>query len=467
MQRPDGTLTGNAEEMDELVHAVWMPVLRMYTNKPEPSWDAFRSRFGVHFPSAHVMPKQRLTVKSLRGTLQRMKKSSACGPDGWRVGELLALPDILLERLVDILCIVEQTGIWPNDLAQGFITLTPKGEGAEPAHLRPISVMSVIYRAWAGTRLRELLEWQDTWVSVNLHGYRPRHGPEHVWWSLALRIERALIEGTDLAGISLDYAKCFDRVPSNIVFRLARESGMSEDILKPLEGMFKQLRRRFVIGGGVGKQFASTNGIMQGCPLSVILLNLLVTVWIRAIETEVPSAQPFGFADDTGATAHGDHAVDTLQKVLSITKDYERLTGQRLNAGKSKCWGTSLQAKAEAKQLHVDGEQLKCVDDMRCLGAHLSFSHSSFVNKVAQKVLEPAKQRARRIGWLPLPMQARAQLVGSMVNPYALYSFPSCAVSWSSLMSLRAACLSAVWGSTRKLKAPELVMIFYCERSSS
>ena len=164
------------------------------------------------------------------------------------------------------------------------------------------------------------------------------------------------------------------------------------------------------------------------------------------------------FADDTAATAHGDHVVDTLQKVLSITKDYERLAGQRLNAGTSKCWGTLLQAKAEAKQLHVDGEKLKCVDDMRCLGAHLSFSHSSFVNKVAQQVLEPAKQRARRIGWLPLPMQARAQLVGSMVNPYALYSFPSCAVSWSSLMSLRAACLSAVWGSTRKLKAPELVM---------
>ena len=75
MQRPDGTLTGNAEEMDELVHAAWMPILRMYTNKPEPSWDAFRSRVGVHFPSTRVMPKQRLTVKSLRGTLQRMKKS--------------------------------------------------------------------------------------------------------------------------------------------------------------------------------------------------------------------------------------------------------------------------------------------------------------------------------------------------------------------------------------------------------
>ena len=63
--------------------------------------------------------------------------------------------------------------------------------------------MSVIYRAWAGTRLRELLEWQDLWVSDILHGYRSRHGPEHVWWNLALKIKRALIEGTDLAGMPL------------------------------------------------------------------------------------------------------------------------------------------------------------------------------------------------------------------------------------------------------------------------
>ena len=296
---------------------------------------------------------------------------------------MLALPDTLLERLVDLLCVVEQTGKWPHDLAQGFISLIPKGEGAEPAQLRPISVMSVIYRAWAGARVRELLSWQDGWVNENLHGYRPRHGPEHVWWSLALKIERALLEGTDLAGISLDYAKCFDRVPSNIVFSLARELGMSEDILKPLEGMFKQLRRRFVIGGGVGKQFASTNGIMQGCPLSVVLLNLLVTVWMRAIESEVPSAKPFGFADDTGAVASGSEAVDTLQRVLLITQEYEHLTGQRLNAGKSKCWGTTLLAKAQAKSLHVAGVQLECVERMRCLGARLSFSHGNATNNVA------------------------------------------------------------------------------------
>ncbi len=42
---------------------------------------------------------------------------------------------------------------------------------------------------------------------------------------------------------------------------------------------------------------------MQGCPLSVVLLNMLVNVWTLALRERVPAATPCSFADDTGATA--------------------------------------------------------------------------------------------------------------------------------------------------------------------
>ena len=145
---------------------------------------------------------------------------------------------------------------------------------------------------------------------------------------------------------------------TNPFFRLARELGISEDILKPLEGMFKQLRRRFVIGGGVGKPFSSTNGIMQGCPVSVILLNLLVTVWIRAVDTDDPSAKPFGFADDTGAIAHGEHSGSILQHVLLITSEYERLTGQRLNAGQTTHVGAQVCMPNHRRKAYMWTEQI-------------------------------------------------------------------------------------------------------------
>ena len=126
--------------------------------------------------------------------------------------------------------------------------------------------MSVVYRLWAETRVREVAAWQQHWLHDSAHGFRPGHGPEDNWWHLALKVEEALLSGENLAGISLDYSKCFDRVPQGVVLRLAEELGMAESILAPLRGMYKQLRRRFQIAGNVGAKFRSTNGILQGCP---------------------------------------------------------------------------------------------------------------------------------------------------------------------------------------------------------
>ena len=245
------------------------------------------------------------------------------------------LPDSLLERLASLLNVIEQTGCWPDALAQGVISLISKGEGSEPNKLRPISVMSVIYRLWAAARLKHIMLWQESWIDDCLHGFRPAHSPADAWWPLALKIEHALLFGEDLSGIALDYSKCFDRVPIDIVFKLARCIGMPWQILTPLRSMYANLKRRFAFAGAIGEPFVATNGILQGCPLSIIMLNLLVNVWVKAVKSEVPDANPYGFADDTGATAHGTNGHITLQSVMDPTGEYAALTGQTLNVDKN------------------------------------------------------------------------------------------------------------------------------------
>ena len=61
--------------------------------------------------------------------------------------------------------------------------------------------MSVIYRLWAVRRLSDLLVWQEGWASRVQHGFMPGHGPDDVFWVLALRIEQALLEGRPLYGV--------------------------------------------------------------------------------------------------------------------------------------------------------------------------------------------------------------------------------------------------------------------------
>eukprot|EP00660_Eupelagonema_oceanica_P019619 gene19618-biopygen24621 len=161
-----------------------------------------------------------LTGADLRAVLAKMGGRQAGGMEGWRVRELKALPEPLLDLLARVFNAVERTGRWPPALQRALITLIPKGRGGEPTQMRPISVMSAVYRLWAAARLRDVIQWQERWVAPGQRGFRSGMGAEDVFWELALRVEVALLEGTDLYGVTYDYVKCFDRIPQKILLRL-------------------------------------------------------------------------------------------------------------------------------------------------------------------------------------------------------------------------------------------------------
>ena len=98
---------------------------------------------------------------------------------------------------------IEETGSWPSALTVGIISLISKGEGTSPLKLRPVGVMSCVYRLWAATRVGEVLAWQECWLDKSLHGFRRSHGADDVWWEQALSIEHALLKCEDLFGLSL------------------------------------------------------------------------------------------------------------------------------------------------------------------------------------------------------------------------------------------------------------------------
>ncbi|KAJ9440086.1 hypothetical protein DIPPA_34302 [Diplonema papillatum] len=97
--------------------------------------------------------------------------------------------------------------------------------------------------------------------------------------------------------------------------------------------MYRQLRRRFRLPAGLGKEFKATNGILQGCPLSVIFLNALVSVWMYRVEEEVPGAEPQAFADDTEVVTR---TKPDMTRAVALTEEFCGDTGQRPNARKSK-----------------------------------------------------------------------------------------------------------------------------------
>ena len=60
---------------------------------------------------------------------------------------------------------------------------------------------------------------------------------------------------------------------------LALELGMDPGTCRALGAMHKQLHRALKVAEALGCWCRATNGILQGCPVSVILLNVLTTIW--------------------------------------------------------------------------------------------------------------------------------------------------------------------------------------------
>ena len=137
--------------MDGLLQDAWRPINRKYASDPQPDLAAFVRRYGSHVRRVPMIAS-RLDCPRLRKGLSRMKPS-ALGLDGWSLADLRSLPDRLLGWLVDLLREVERLGKWPTCLAEGYTALIPKEGPPGPLNTRPLTVLSMVYRLWAGVRL--------------------------------------------------------------------------------------------------------------------------------------------------------------------------------------------------------------------------------------------------------------------------------------------------------------------------
>ena len=449
LRKGDGTFTANALELDRLFHDTWMPILRAYAHKPEPTWQAFSDRFGAHIEK-HPLELDLLDGKRLKEALGKMRDAQAAGMEGWRVAELKRLPLSLLNRLAQVLNAVERTGVWPATLQRALVSLVPKGEGNSPEDVRPITVMSAVYCLWASARVGHVMLWQERWIAPGQHGARKGHGTEDVYWHLAVRVEEALLDGQPLYGCSLDYAKCFDMVPQKIMMKLAGDLGMSAEILRPLQTMYGSLRRRFKIANFVGKEFVATNGILQGCPLSVVLLNALVSIWARAVEVEVPEAEPAAYVDDTSILANRPVQVN---KGLEVTREYAMLTGQVLHTGKCNGFSTFT---ARMRRLQLGEARLQQVYRSKVVGATVVFNPGEAAEQ-PNKRIEEARELTDTLRWAHLPWDIRASLLSTLALPRGLFACSASELQLTQLNRWRQDVLKALLGTRRGRHCAEIL----------
>ncbi|KAJ9451436.1 Retrovirus-related Pol polyprotein from type-1 retrotransposable element R2 [Diplonema papillatum] len=443
-----GQYTANARQIDAALQKEWAPVNRMYECKQEPSYEAFRTEYAEYIEH-RPMECRDLTGEDLRSILGKKRDGGVPGVDGWNTAELKKLPLPLLNALAEVFNAIEATGTWPDALLEAAVTLIPKDETLDPLALRPITVTSAIYRLWASTRLRDVVQWQEKWIANSQHGFRPKHGTVDVVFEIASQIEEALLTGKELYGVALDFAKCFDKVPRDIVLKLVGELGLHERILGPLRDIYARLRRRYKLHMGVGGVFFTTNGILQGCPLSVILINALLSIVVRRVD-DVGGVTSESFADDLTLLSRLREAC--LQNALVEVDKFCSNTGMSIGIPKTFAFGTP---KGYEAKLRVGGALIATKEELTIVGCLVGTKRT---RRTTDLRYDQRAEEAERLGALPISMTQRSGLAAMAVLPAATYGSEFALPTVRGLGKFTAALLRGVWDPVRLHRAQEAVL---------
>ena len=169
-----------------------------------------------------------------------------------------------------------------------------------------------------------------------------------------------------------DYAKAFDCVDHNILWKILKEMGTPDHLTCLLRNLYAGQEATVRTGHGTSDRFQIGKGVRQGCILSPRLFNLYAEYIMRNAGLEEAQAgikiagrniNNLRYADDSTLMAESE---EELKSLLMKVKESEKV-GLKLNIQKTK-----ITASGPITSWQIDGEKVETVTDFIFLGSNMT-----------------------------------------------------------------------------------------------
>ena len=210
---------------------------------------------------------------------------------------------------------------------------------------------------------------------------------------------------------------------------------MPAKILKAYERFLEAMITYNIIAGGVGRAQRGKCGIPQGCPLSVMVVALIMRAWLVMMKTM--SVMPRVLADDVLLMTRGRNMLALFARALNATHAYLHAMGAKVASTKSYNFASVKTARewlAATKWVCVQ-EKIAVVKDFRYLGAHLCTQASMRSSTLVARVRKALGQ-LRRLRYVAAAPEVKAKVVRTtktLVSFAALRRLTSRKMSWRRL----------------------------------
>lgn len=414
--------------------AHWQPRWNALAEVPAVDWQRIVQFAQIHMDQ-HQFTWQPITREQWRQTVKKFKVGAARGPDGFAKEDLVNMASSYVDSFLDLMHSIEtdQTP-WPQQLTFGTVLGLAKVDGAhEEAHFRPITLFSILYRAWARLRTRQLIQQMAKFIPPEALGFLPGRETTEVWLILQAQIELMMQLGLDFSRLSTDLKRAFNHIGRAQVFMVGEHVGLPWQVMNAWKKFLAIFVRRFDVHGCLGVELASSSGFPEGCPLSIVAM--LVVDWSYHVYMRIfcPAVCTYSFVDnltlaarEAVAVAQGFFALRTIWQLFGLQPDDE----------KTYVWGLTKTSRAILSQLGFD-----CMSDANELGGAMAYARRNRTLRARGAKLKPRWDQLKKS---PAPQLQKYAVLPKVFWPQAMHGSTNCLISDNYAVELRRLAVKAL-----------------------
>ena len=211
-------------------------------------------------------------VKWALGSITRKKAS---GGDGIPVELFQNLKDDAVKVLHSICQQMWKTQQWPQDWKRSvFIPIPKKGSAKECSNYHTIALISPANKVTLKILQARLCQYVNRALPDVQAGFRKGRGGRDQTANICWIIEKAREFQKNINFCFIDYAKAFNCVDHNKLWKILQEMGISEHLTCLLRNLYAGQEATVRTRHGTTDWFQIGKGVYQGCILSPCLFNL-------------------------------------------------------------------------------------------------------------------------------------------------------------------------------------------------
>ena len=371
---------------------------------------------------AHLEPD--MLEGEVKWALESITMNKASGGDGIPV-ELFQILKDDVKVLHSICQQIWKTQQWPQDCKSSvFIPIPKKGNAKEGSNCCTIVLISHASKVMLKILQVRLQEYMNHEIPDVQAGFRKGRGTRDQIANIRWIMEKAREFQRNICFCFIDYAKAFDCVDHNKLWKILKEMGIPDHLTCPLRNLYVGQEATVRTGHGTTNWFQIGKGVRQGCIMSPYLFNLYAEHIMRNAGLEEARAgikiagrniKNLRYADDTTLMAESE---EELKSLLIKVKEESEKVGSKLNIQK-----TNIMPSGPIISWQKDGETVETGSDFMFLGSKITADGdcSHEIKRcllLGRKVMTNLGSILKSRG---ITLSTKVRLVKAMVFPVVMY----------------------------------------------